>query len=824
MFFSKVRIGVAFCCFLYFCVEISSFSESRMFIDNNIVSSAMFFPISISKGENSASVWNIETLVYYDENETPTKIIRKYSVLDELIFPFSDGLRQDFVLYEKLSGNSPLQINLGFLGKVVEVLPQSICIQDEVSNRRIQYSKLNVFDSAGRCLLSHFAQRPESKISIIVDDSYAVYPIYIDPTYLDEDWESMVPNYTEGEISSIVVDSDNNIYCGGRFTSINNVSAKRVAKLNGSVWQQMGNGFENGAVEEMCISSDNKIYAVGSFTKQSFTYYNRIAKWTGSTWATMGDGFDNVVYTVAVTNNGTVFAGGEFDNSGETPLSKIALWDGSRWDWSPYGISGGTSPYVNALTSDSNGNVYVGGQFQYAEILPASNIACWNGTSWSALGSGVNGEVYSLAVDSSGKLYVGGNFTQAGGISVNNIAIWDGTSWSTPNGGGVNGFVYAILPQTAQSVFIGGNFSVAGDSVTSNGLAWLYSGNWKEITSGVDGDNKEVRALALDSQGNLYVGGNFHTAGSVQSYNIAKLKKPPVFTITYSADTGGTISGASSQSVMRGDNGTEVTAIAGQGYVFDHWSDDLTAHNRTDTNITENKSFVAYFSAVNEGLIEGQVEGTLEGEGPVEGEGINEGEGILEGTLEGEGITEGEGSTEGMIEGMIEGTIEGTIEGVIEGNVEGIVEGEGMVEGTIEGEGISEGETELIAWIEGNNYVNRTVGDSYIFSVQVEGAHGELGYQWYYCKNYNCSNPVSFQQALGHELFIENLATEDTGWYWCQISDDFGVVETQKVYLQVTYGLSFNVSILSFVFSMFCLLSGYFYSKIKRDSSKDSQN
>jgi hypothetical protein len=109
-----------------------------------------------------------------------------------------------------------------------------------------------------------------------------------------------------------------------------------------------------------------------------------------------------------------------------------------------------------------------------------------------------------------------------------------------------------------------------------------------------------------------------------------------VFTLNYSADTGGTISGTSSQSIMRGDDGTEVVAIAEMDMRLT-WSDDVTTPNRTDTNITENKSVTAYFSSNNEGI--------TEGEGSSEGEVINEGEGTLEGTLEGE--------IEGTIEGLM---------------------------------------------------------------------------------------------------------------------------------------------------------------------------
>src|SRR6266496_1342121 len=64
---------------------------------------------------------------------------------------------------------------------------------------------------------------------------------------------------------------------------------------------------------------------------------------------------------------------------------------GSAWDsaiGSP-GIDGGVDGGVNAIAvSDANGYVYVGGRFSLAGGISAPNIARWNGSSWSALGSG----------------------------------------------------------------------------------------------------------------------------------------------------------------------------------------------------------------------------------------------------------------------------------------------------------------------------------------------------------------------------------------------------------------------------------------------------
>lgn len=70
----------------------------------------------------------------------------------------------------------------------------------------------------------------------------------------------------------------------------------------------------------------------------------------------------------------------------------------------------------------------MGGDFSRADGILVNFIACWNGTSWSALGAGVNYDVRALAVYNNA-LYAGGEFSMAGGASADRIARWDGMSW-----------------------------------------------------------------------------------------------------------------------------------------------------------------------------------------------------------------------------------------------------------------------------------------------------------------------------------------------------------------------------------------------------------
>src|SRR5947209_5388907 len=71
----------------------------------------------------------------------------------------------------------------------------------------------------------------------------------------------------------------------------------------------------------------------------------------------------------------------------------------------------GVDGLVYVAVADGSGNLYIGGDFTIAGDAFANNIAKWNGTNWSALGSGIVGSdafsrphVVALAL-SGGDLY-----------------------------------------------------------------------------------------------------------------------------------------------------------------------------------------------------------------------------------------------------------------------------------------------------------------------------------------------------------------------------------------------------------------------------------
>ena len=137
-------------------------------------------------------------------------------------------------------------------------------------------------------------------------------------------------------------------------------------------------------------------------------------------------------------------------------------------NWISQGGIAGTDGTVNAAVVDGAGNLYIGGDFAVAGNVVANHVAKWDGSSWSALGSGMSGPsypyVHALAV-SGNTLYAGGSFTTAGGTAANSIAQWNGSSWSAL-GSGMNGQVFA-LAVSGNTLYAGGDFTTAGTNVSA---------------------------------------------------------------------------------------------------------------------------------------------------------------------------------------------------------------------------------------------------------------------------------------------------------------------------------------------------------------------
>ncbi|HBA85477.1 MAG TPA: hypothetical protein DCZ95_15430 [Verrucomicrobia bacterium] len=185
-------------------------------------------------------------------------------------------------------------------------------------------------------------------------------------------------------------------------------------------------------------------------------------------------------------------------------------------DYGPYAwtnMGAGMDRYVSALARSPNGMVYAGGEL-------AGYIAQWNGSDWSSVGGGAGSRVVALAQGPSNSVYVGGYFTSVSSFPTSfaaaYVALWTGVNW-TNLGSGVGNRVNAMAFDTNGLLYVGGIFTTAGGGVAKrvacwDGLSWTSLG---------DGVSNTVNALALDSNGVLYAGGTFTGAGGLSAVRVA---------------------------------------------------------------------------------------------------------------------------------------------------------------------------------------------------------------------------------------------------------------------------------------------------------------
>jgi hypothetical protein len=261
------------------------------------------------------------------------------------------------------------------------------------------------------------------------------------------------------------------------------------------------------------------------------------AKYSNGSWSSFGANIDydnGDLITIIKKHSSTLYAGGVFSKIGGMQSNSIAEYKGGSWFSLGKGVkySNGDPGLVWELGVDSSGALYVGGNFDVAGDTNVNNIAKYHNGVWSSLGDGIKIEgsidtpnVQAIAFDSTGAMYVGGKFNKAGGISANNIAKYHNGVWSSMGNGLTEvassysgAIVYDILIDGNDNVYICGQFDTAG-GVSASNVAKYKNGVWTSISSST---NETVLSLAIDSSGSLFAGGFFTSIGGTNANGVAK--------------------------------------------------------------------------------------------------------------------------------------------------------------------------------------------------------------------------------------------------------------------------------------------------------------
>jgi hypothetical protein len=357
------------------------------------------------------------------------------------------------------------------------------------------------------------------------------------PSGGNELWKTNLSLGPNAWLYAVVARSNGDVFVAGDMDSIGSIQTGRVARWGASdhIWHTLGKGITWGRIYALAIS-EPYLYVGGYFDAVSGTDIpaNGIARWNmnTNTWSNVGgSGFSKTsgspdVYALAVDGSGNVYAAGDFTAVNTTPVMNVAKWNGSTWSALGSGL-GTTSNQVHALVWQGT-KLIAGGNF-----TSHKNIAFWDtalsSPSWTTLGGGTDNDVIALAADSS-FIYAGGAFRNvyygATTVPVHYIAQWTWSSggyWQDMNGGFDGPDVDALAVGPDGKVYAGGRFSQSGTTNTSNLARW-NSGNWEAVHSTSiinEGVNGNVYALAFSGQ-DMWVAGGFQSGGSYSADYLIK--------------------------------------------------------------------------------------------------------------------------------------------------------------------------------------------------------------------------------------------------------------------------------------------------------------
>lgn len=343
---------------------------------------------------------------------------------------------------------------------------------------------------------------------------------------------------TSAEITDIDILSNGKVMVSGEYSAYRGTSANRVVQLNqdGTINTGFtyGTGFSPDTTNELVELSNGKLIFVGQFTNYNGTSCNRIiglnADGTVNTGFTTGTGFSGDPVSIERQSDDKVIITGFFLVYNGQSVNRIVRLNtnGTRDTSFVTGIGFNGDTFSAAVQSD--GKIIIIGNFSSYNGNSAPRICRLNSNgsfdNTFNPGTGFNDVPYEVKIQPDGKIIVAGLFTSYNGNSSNYIVRLN-TDGSIDNtfaiGTGFNSTVFALELIGDGTILVGGQFTSYNGNTTRPRFIGLNSNgsiNTNIININV---NSTVQAIAVASDGDIYVGGLFTTCQGLTVQRFVKL-------------------------------------------------------------------------------------------------------------------------------------------------------------------------------------------------------------------------------------------------------------------------------------------------------------
>ena len=418
------------------------------------------------------------------------RLDRQYSTdLKEWFENSSQGLEQGFILPQRdASASGPLHIRLGTAGKW-RALSDGAGLQLTQRSATLQYTGLKAWDARGTSLTSRLGVHG-NQIEIEVDDSQAVYPLTIDPAFVQQATltASDAAQYF-GEFVSLSSDGNTALVGAtgsGNLTGIAYVFTRsstgawtQQAELNAPsgvvAGSEVGSGVLSGDGNTVMMpifagTTDAVAGVVYVFTRSGNNWNYQTQLLSPNSHA--GDGFGGAI--AFSTNGGEVLIGAANYFSGNLGAAYVYTGAGATWTLQ----ATLTTPAETALDGfggsvalSGDGNTALVGAYNSAAGNGAADIFTRSGTSWSLQQALTSPDATRPGFGSSVALSGDGNTALIGAIFIN------GFGNSQTEFGAVYAFVRSGAAWTQQqtlveqvnsnNAYFGGRISLSADGNTA---------------------------------------------------------------------------------------------------------------------------------------------------------------------------------------------------------------------------------------------------------------------------------------------------------------------------------------------------------------------
>lgn len=362
--------------------------------------------------------------------------------------------------------------------------------------------------------------------------------------------------FSRDAVQVIKTDHLGNIMLGGSFTdSYSGQEVNRVCFLNsdGTLKADFDMGSGPGSASVLALETDleGSWYIGGSFSVFDGLNQGKLAKINAegehdTGYLSAGVGFDNSVLKVVPLPDKKVMVFGNFKKFNGNYNSRITrLLENGLQDLSFNSGQSGANNLIKTAVIQSDGKIVFGGNFTKYNDLTYNRITriLPDGTFDNTFitGSGFNNQIYAMAIQPDQKIIVAGNFTSYNGTPSSRIIrlMQDGTRDSTFNIGlGADAIIEAVIIQPDGKILVGGRFNSFDGNPVSRLLRLNPNGS-VDLSFNIGlGFDKNVYAIALQSDQKIIVGGSFLTFNATSQKRLIRLNINGSLDTTFESGTG----------------------------------------------------------------------------------------------------------------------------------------------------------------------------------------------------------------------------------------------------------------------------------------------